>query len=1167
MATKGKISELYDVEAIKAQQSQVVGYVDEFVRKVSETKPIKVKLEGAEKTKDLLKGMTDLGLATKEYARIIDSTATGQAKLNAMQSDAAKKQAEVRIEIQEQNKALKEEIQLNQAAEGSINQKKVQLNQLQRQYDALSEAQRNSDEGTGLLKSIQDLDKGLKDLEGSTGRFQRNVGNYSGAIKVLEQGMKEAKDKLDAFVASGKQDEAVLETLQKEYGLLQTLVDAQSEGFKNATSEIRNNQRAILLLSQIYGEDSAIVQELIGRTAELTDTVGDLKAQVKARSSDTQVFDGLINAAQGVAGSFAIAQGTAALFGDQSEEMQKTLVKLNAAMSILQGLQSIQNILQKESAVRGLISVGVQKLLNIQTTLQTAAESRSIAIRYAAAAAQKALNFAMSAAGGPILAILGIIGLLIASFSSFGATTKSATLDLKKFNDEIELGAKFAEQNQKEASQRNALAISESKKKFEAEQNARDLEKKGLQDQLAIQEKYITDNQANEVLAVKYQTDARNKRIKLDEDEFNKVAESLLKLNEARKKAAEIRNQIAIKENENARTSAVEGAQVRRAEVDLTVSDLNTRADALRRIASDETKSYAVRIKASDAFYNQQIRIIELQKKQALDNPELKPEERAKIINDAANKEIVITRDSAKAKLDYMREDAARERKARLDILKTELDDQAKANELIADNEKKSFDDRFNAAYASYNKRSALIKAQHDEDLKVDEVARAKRRKGEELTDDELFKITKLTTEERLAIETKYTSDVNQLTVDYGLKQLELYKVNQEQITALIEQENQKRKDIIDGNQANDITALNKQFADGKIAIEEYNRQRTAIETKYSVESLQNEVRNAFAKVLATKTGTAARFEAEKELAEKTQALSDATTQKQKDNAIKLAELQKQAAEQAYSTITAIVDAQFDNQKNKVQKQIDASDAQKEADINTVNASIDTEENKANKIAIINARAAAQKEALERRQRQIDIQKAKFDKAANIAKIIADTAAAVVAQLKAVPGHGGIVLAQVVAAIGALQLATAIATPIPQFKHGTEDAPGGAAWVGDGGKKETVITPDGRVMITPAKPTLWNIPKHSVVLPDTSKILDYAIGATHANILAATAHQPPRVDIAQLITKQFEKEGSKIVNAILNKRELKFHWNNGELQKSVKRGNDTYNYLHDNLDF
>jgi hypothetical protein len=107
MATKGKISELYDIEAIKAQQTQAVGFVDEFVRKVNETKPIKVKLDGAEKTKDLLKGMTDLGLATKEYARIIDNTATSQAKLSAMQSDAAKKQAEVRLQVQQQNKALK----------------------------------------------------------------------------------------------------------------------------------------------------------------------------------------------------------------------------------------------------------------------------------------------------------------------------------------------------------------------------------------------------------------------------------------------------------------------------------------------------------------------------------------------------------------------------------------------------------------------------------------------------------------------------------------------------------------------------------------------------------------------------------------------------------------------------------------------------------------------------------------------------------------------------------------------------------------------------------------------------------------------------------------------------------------------------------------------------
>jgi hypothetical protein len=786
-----------------------------------------------------------------------------------------------------------------------------------------------------------ELDQRLKAADASVGRFNKNVGNYSGALQTLEKALNEVKQKIDDVTKSGNQDAAIIETLQKEYGLLQTLVDAQSAGFKNATSEIRNNQQAILLLSQIYGEDSAVVQELTTKTGKLTDTVSDMKAEIKARASDTQVFDGLISAAQGLVGVYSIAQDTTALLGADNEDLQKTLVKVQAAMGILQGLQAIGNVLQKESQARQLAAVILNKIVTAQTTLQTAAESKSIVVRYAAAAAQKALNFAMSAAGGPILAVVAVLGLLLASFTSFGATTKEATLDLKKFNEEIELGAKFADEYQKDAEQRNALAISASKKRFEEEKKQRDLEIAGLEEKLAIQKKFIDENKKDSDLAAKYQKDAMAGRTKLDEDEFNKVKDAQLKYLDAKRKASELENQIAIKRNEDARASAVEEAADRRTNLDVTVADLNTRADFFRRIASDEARTYDDRIKASNAFYRQQVAIVELQKKQALDNPELKdkPEERAKIINDAANKEIILLRERTKAREDFEKQAAERERAARLNILKAELDERIKADEVIADDEKKSFNDRFNATYDAYNKRRVLLTAQRNLDIQNE----------------------KLTTEERRAIEAKYTSDVNQLTIDYGLKQLELYKVNQEQVTALIEKENTKRADIIATHQADAITALDEQFRQGKISVTKYNTERAALEEKYSIESLQNEVTNAFAKVLATKKGTTERYDAEKELAEKTQALSDATTKKQIENAQALRDKQIELGKQAYDFVKTIIDAQFTNRQNQVQQELDDVNKKKEADINAVNASTASEQEKANKIAVINATGAGSK--------------------------------------------------------------------------------------------------------------------------------------------------------------------------------------------------------------
>jgi hypothetical protein len=1235
MAVRGKISELFDLEAIEGQQKTVNALVDEFIRKTANVKPIKVNLEGAEKTKDAIKGVNDLGVANKEYERIIKETAAAQVKLSEIV--VKQKEAEAKA-IADNTKAIKDEgkaaddsnkkkatsdkkpsyipskpgeagtfkgiptpagsavdektlvlreriegqsvdlyasysaearalaeLKLQQQLVNKANKESAQETlgligpheRLNLQYQALVKSARNaaiefgedSDEYKSVSSEAGALGERLRKIDLDLKQFGRNVGNYAGslgpAFNVLDKALQEVKKKIDDLTASGKQDAAVMETLQREYELLQTLVDAQSKGFKTATSEIRNNQQAIVQLSKVYGEDSSVVQELISETAELVDTVGDLKASVKARASDTQVFDGLISAAQGLAGAYGVAQGAAALLGDNSDELAKTMVKLQAVMSVLQGLQAIQNVLQKENQARQLAAVILNKIVTFQTTLQTAAESKSIIVRYAAAAAQRTLNFAMSAAGGPILGVLAVIGLLLASFTSFGATTRDITIDVKKFGEEADLAFSQADRAQRKLSQSNAVAVSEAKKRFATDSELRAIEKKGLADQLKVQDETITKLAPKEAQLVKLQKDMREGRKDLDEQQFNDAKDILLKLRDARDKKIELEQQLSIKENDNARANTVEAAQIRRADLDLTVADLNTRADALKRIAADETKSYGDRIKASNGFFQQQIRITELQKKQALDNPELKPEDRAKIINDAANKEIILIRDRNKAKEDFQKQAADRERAARVAIIKTELEDRVKSDELITDNEKKSFDDRFNAAYDAYNRRRDLLTVQRNLDIQND----------------------KLTTEERKAIEVKYTSDVNQITVDYGLKQLELYKVNQEQITALIEKENEKRKNIIDTNQANAITALNEQFQQGKISVEEYNKARTDIEQRYAIESLQNDVRNAFAKVLATKEGTAARYEAEKELAEKTAALSDATTRKQIENEQKLKEYRQQAYSEAYSTITSLVDGSFDNEKNKVQAQIDDLDKQTQAKIEAVNRELITDQEKADKTAVINARAAAQKETLERKQRQLDAQRARFDKAANIAKIIGDTAVAIINQLRVTPLPAGLPFIAAIGAIGALQLTRAIAAPIPQFAEGTDDAPGGPAWVGDGGRRELVVTPEGRMMITPSTPTLWNIPRHSVVLPDLNELMDFTLDRTHANMLAATAYRPAGQDISDIISRQFEREGNRIVQAILNKREHNFHWSNGQLQQSVKNGMDHYKYLDDNLNF
>ena len=84
----------------------------------------------------------------------------------------------------------------------------------------------------------------------------------------------------------------------------------------------------------------------------------------------------------------------------------------------------------------------------------------------------------------------------------------------------------------------------------------------------------------------------------------------------------------------------------------------------------------------------------------------------------------------------------------------------------------------------------------------------------------------------------------------------------------------------------------------------------------------------------------------------------------------------------------------------------------------------------------------------------------------------------------------GAVMAAVIGAMGAMQVATILATPIPSYAEGTKGNdrhPGGAALVGDAGKHE-VIMYSGKAWITPDTPTLVDIPKGAQVFPDVDKV-------------------------------------------------------------------------------
>ncbi len=104
--------------------------------------------------------------------------------------------------------------------------------------------------------------------------------------------------------------------------------------------------------------------DLAKRGGQLKDAIADAGKEVTRFASDTKNIDGLIDLATGVAGAFSVAQGAAALFGEEGDALQETLLKVNSAMAILQGLQATVNLIQKDSAAITTLNAAAQQGYN-----------------------------------------------------------------------------------------------------------------------------------------------------------------------------------------------------------------------------------------------------------------------------------------------------------------------------------------------------------------------------------------------------------------------------------------------------------------------------------------------------------------------------------------------------------------------------------------------------------------------------------------------------------------------------------------------------------------------------------------------------------------------------------------------------------------------------------
>lgn len=190
-------------------------------------------------------------------------------------------------------------------------------------------------------------------------------------------------------------DEGVMEAV-KAMGELGTKAESTRGAMREllqATADLTVQYRSLTDEEKATPLGAAMAQsisQMTERAGVMRDAMDDVSASIQHAASDTRGFDQIAGGISLMTSGFQTAVGAVNLFGIEIGNQEKVLTTLASAMSITNGLQTVQNLLQRQSA----LMMGVQAA---RAALATAAQTALAAATGSATIAQKAFNVVANA--------------------------------------------------------------------------------------------------------------------------------------------------------------------------------------------------------------------------------------------------------------------------------------------------------------------------------------------------------------------------------------------------------------------------------------------------------------------------------------------------------------------------------------------------------------------------------------------------------------------------------------------------------------------------------------------------------------------------------------------------------------------------------------------------
>lgn len=853
--------------------------------------------------------------------------------------------------------------------------------------------------------------------------------------------------KLEKFITDFVEgfSEGIVETLKEaglEFDEFGQVVNKNNKDTEKSTNTLK--ARLSELTAQIAKATAAgethtdQFKAMVTEAGNLRDSLQNVNKQINLAADGERNLHGLMEVAHGIAAGFAIAESATALFGGSSEELNEVLVNVTSSLALMQGIETLINITKKESAAFTLVQTVAQKAYNI-----VVGESIGLLKAFRIALAATGIGLAILAIGALVVWLQRSSRAVKELTQDFTAFNNATTIHIQEVNQALATNARILEENQARARARGAVQS--------------DLAKQEIADlRTTFQAIFQLEQQQRERAIVAKQT---LDEISAGERSHNKELEAELQKTvdnyEATKnRRLDIANEIRTKEIENEKQIRVERLQAAadtiNARLALATKNSKQEFDLARQSARAQAalELEAAGENASRRFLIEkqlQDRLREIDREYAIIRQEdriaaaerelLATEQRSKEISDRVKQDEIDAQKKVIAetsRLALMQEGLTANQ--RLQIIEKSLADQ---NKLQKDFNQQSSADALSDFIARNNSELTNLNLTNGERLRLQEenlIAQAQieidKNKG---LADQIKAIRAKLNEDLRAL--MLASIEKTLSDELSLEQSRTGALRRASERIAANELNTLSKRIAAINQiaALDIAAINKKddaleksFRDQLISQEEYNRRHAAlVDEELKVE----------------------------ESAELTK------RQLRQETMMRTIEFTLNAASQIASIIQQFGQNETEREQQQIDAQREAIDELREAG------------------AITEKEALARQKRLDNEEKAIKRRQAERDKAIAIFQAIINTASAITRAL----ATGGPVLAAIVAALGAAQVAAIASRPIPRFGKGKKNSYEGPAEIGETGPE--LMESNGEMFLAKKKTFVWLGKKDKVFNP------------------------------------------------------------------------------------